>query len=83
MIDGLRRLNETYFKYQSGWIEMNDRLTFLTIANRTDPLPRPFRSSTSSLYCRSMSSTEVMKELAKLNQPKISRNLFASSICLT
>jgi hypothetical protein len=31
MIEGLRQLNETYFKYHSGSVEMNERLTFLTI----------------------------------------------------
>ena len=31
MVEGLRQLNETYFKYHSGLVEMNERLTFLTI----------------------------------------------------
>ncbi|CAF0877092.1 unnamed protein product [Adineta steineri] len=36
--DGLRLLNETYFKYHQGLIEMFDRLLFITIQNKFEPL---------------------------------------------
>ncbi|CAF3334600.1 unnamed protein product [Rotaria sp. Silwood1] len=37
--DGLRQLNETYFKYHQGLLEMYDRLLFLTVQNTIEPLP--------------------------------------------
>ncbi|UJR25940.1 hypothetical protein I4U23_007288 [Adineta vaga] len=50
--DGLRLLNETYFKYHQGLIEMYDRLLFLTVQTKFEPvistarLPKLNQSST-------------------------------------
>ncbi|CAF3663704.1 unnamed protein product [Rotaria socialis] len=54
--DGLRQLNETYFKYHQGFLEMYDRLLFLTVQNQTEPspttkivLPKLIQSSTNQI----------------------------------
>lgn len=36
-------MNETYFKYHQGLLEMYDRLLFLTVQNKTEPLPSTVR----------------------------------------
>ncbi|CAF1564801.1 unnamed protein product [Adineta ricciae] len=56
--DGLRLLNETYFKYHQGLLEMYDRLLFLTVQTKFEPvkssvsLPKASQSLLTSRFRR-------------------------------
>ncbi|CAF1059732.1 unnamed protein product [Rotaria sordida] len=73
--DGLRQLNETYFKYHQGLLEMNDRLLFLTVQNATEPLPsrihlpKLIQSSTNEM--NSMNSFNANQTIERLRRKPI------------
>lgn len=75
MIDGLRRLNETYFKYVQDVVELHERLTYLTVqknantfprVSETNHLSRPFEQH--RMWHSQLSITEEMNELLKLKK---------------
>jgi len=63
-------LNETYFKYHEGLLEMYDRLLFLTVQNRSEPLlstirlPKLVESSKNSTY--SLNRTRLQRKAIPL-----------------
>jgi len=71
--DGLRQLNETYFKYHQGTLEMYDRLLFLVVQNKSEPLPSvvhlPKIVQTSKTSFNSLSSNSLSGRLKRAPIP--------------
>lgn len=77
MIDGLRRLNETYFKYIQDVVELHERLTYFTVQKNANTFPsvsnhlsRRFEQNPMShrMWHSQLSITEEMNELLNLKK---------------
>ena len=79
MIDGLRRLNETYFKYIQDVVELHERLTYLTVQKNANTFPSVSGTSQPSnhlsrrfeqnrMWHSQLSITEEMNELLNLKK---------------
>jgi hypothetical protein len=77
-------MNETYFKYHQGLVEMYDNLLFLTIQNKTDLLlPRPTTRQINAILSKKISLANEITELLNLREQYTKQDLYKSSIQFT
>jgi hypothetical protein len=66
MIDELRQISETYFKYHHGLVQIQERLSFLTVQKTVHPLA--YLSSAKRTWYSPISITDEINQLFYLKK---------------